>query len=253
MKIPDKNSDKNEWRWSKFQKYLLYKLNQYSCKELKIPSKFAYKESSYGSKNNIKNVILSTWAGQNKRINFCRSVCIDSPSYSVLNFLIIPSTKYNMPFFGVDFVSLPKFHLIVLDFQPSLNIEEQFEQRLLNHLLNLKNNFHQNIPIAEEMSKEIATFFSPGVIWSKLIKEKISDQIIEKSLYPTFKKYLNLYLKVLDKEQPVDSGLTEKLIKGQNNYLNFRKLNDPARPMLKVLFGESFTESFINNLLFEVN
>ena len=32
---------------------------------------------------------------------------------------------------------------------------------------------------------------------------------------------------------------------GQNSYINYRKANDPARPMLKSLFGEEFTERLI--------
>ena len=68
-------------------------------------------------KNQKKNVNLSTWGvTHKKRIQFARAVCINSPNYSVLNFLIIPNTIYNVPFFGVDFVSLPNSHLLVLDF-----------------------------------------------------------------------------------------------------------------------------------------
>ena len=42
----------------------------------------------------------------------------------------------------------------------------------------------------------------------------------------------------------------EELINGQNNYLKYRKDNDPARPMLSSLFGKEFTESLINEVLF---
>ena len=122
---------KNEWRWSKFQKYIIYKLDQYDFQKYKIPAEYCYRESNYGSGKNNKNAILCTWAGKNDRINFCRSVCINSPSYCVLNFLIIPKSKYNVPFLGIDFVSLPNYHLIVLDFQPSLNISKQFDKDLL--------------------------------------------------------------------------------------------------------------------------
>ena len=40
----------NEWRWSKFQKYIIYKLNQYDFQELKIPPEYSYRESTYGYK-----------------------------------------------------------------------------------------------------------------------------------------------------------------------------------------------------------
>ena len=106
-----------EWRWNKFIKYLISSLSEYHCLEKKIPSEYYYKEAIYGSKKSKKNVNLSTWCvTHNQRIQFARAICINSPNYSVLNFLIIPNTIYNMPFFGVDFVSLPNNHLIVLDF-----------------------------------------------------------------------------------------------------------------------------------------
>ena len=42
----------------------------------------------------------------------------------------------------------------------------------------------------------------------------------------------------------------KELINGQKNYLNYRRDNDPARPMLSSLFGKEFTESLINEVLF---
>ena len=103
----------NQWRWSNFMKYLISQLAKYQCVEYKIPANFSYKESNYGTKKSKNKVNLFTWgATHQKRINFARAVCINSPSYSVLNFLIIPNNIYNVPFFGVDFVSLPNSCLL---------------------------------------------------------------------------------------------------------------------------------------------
>ena len=242
----------NEWRWSKFQRYIISKLNQYNFKEYKIPSEYSYRESTYGSRKKNKNVTLFTWAGNNEKINFCRSVCINSPSYCVFNFLIIPKTKYNIPFFGVDFVSLPNYHLIVLDFQPSLHISNQFGKNLLKELLTMKDEFHQKVPMASKMSEDIQEFFSPAFIWSKLPKDEISEKLISNYLYSTFQKYLDLYLNILFSAEEVDLEVQKELLNGQIHYLEYRKCKDPARPMLKILFGETFTESLINNLLFKI-
>ena len=252
MRIENTIFLKNEWRWSKFQKYIIYKLKQYDLQEYVIPSEYSFRETTYGSRKKNKDVILFTWAGKNKRINFCRSVCINSSSYCVLNFLIIPNTKYNVPFFGIDFVSLPNYHLIVLDFQPSWHISKQFDKNLLKELITIKDEFHQKVPMAAKMSEHIAQFFSPGVIWSKLPKEEKSENLINNNLYPTFQKYLDLYLNILFRAEEVDLKVQKELINGQIQYLEYRKFKDPARPMLKVLFGESFTESLINNLLFKI-
>ena len=241
-----------EWLWSKFQQYVISKLDQYNLDVYTIPKEYAYRESTYGSRKKNKNVILYTWAGKNERINFCRSVCINSPSYSVFNFLIVPNSQYNIPFFGIDFVSLPTYHLLVLDFQPSLHVNKQFGKKLLKELLIIKEDFHQKVPMAAKMSENIEAFFSPAVIWSKLPKEEKSKRLINNYLYPTFKKYLDLYLNILFDAKEVDLEIQKELIRGQNHYLEYRRSKDPARPMLKVLFGETFTESLINNLLFKV-
>ncbi len=252
MHIEDTIFLTKEWRWSKFQNYIIHKLDQYNFKAYKIPKEYLYKETTYGSRKKNKNVKLFTWAGNNERINFCRSVCINSPSYCVLNFLIIPNSLYNIPFFGIDFVSLPNYHLIVLDFQPSLNISRQFNKDLLKELLIIKDEFHQKVPMASKMSEQIAEFFSPGVIWSKLPKDEISENLISNNLYSTFQKFLDLYLNTLSSSKEIDLEVQKEIIKGQRNYLEYRKSKDPARPMLKVLFGETFTESLINNLLFKI-
>ena len=243
-----------EWRWAKFIKFLISQLDKYHCVEHKIASDFSFKESSYGSKKSKKNINLFTWgATHQKRINFARAVCINSPNYSVLNFLIIPNTSYNIPFFGVDFVSLPKSHLLVLDFQPSLKVEKQFDSELLDKLLKLKTSCHVSLPVAEKMSEDVSRFFSPGLIWSRLPKEKESDYLIENQLYHSFKEYLNLYLETLFKSNEVSQVIQQDLINGQNDYLNYRRDKDPARPMLSSLFGRDFTESLINKVLFSTN
>jgi len=251
MLIQDTIFYRPEWKWHNFLKNLINNLSKYNCLEKIIPSEYSYKDSTYGSKKSKKNVNLSTWGvTHKKRIQFARAVCINSPNYSVLNFLIIPNTIYNFPFFGVDFVSLPNSHLLVLDFQPSLKIQNQYSIELLEKLMKLKTSCHLSLPLAEEMSADVARFFSPGVIWSKLPKEERSDFLIANQLYKSFKEYLNLYLEILFESKEANLDLQKKLLNGQNNYLKYREDNDPASPMLSSLFGKEFTESLIKEVLF---
>ena len=251
MLIQDTIFYSQKWRWNIFLKYLISCLNEFHCLEKKIPSEYSYKESIYGSKNSKKNVNLFTWGVTHKeRITFARAVCIESPNYSVLNFLIIPNTMYNVPFFGVDFVSLPNSHLIVLDFQPSITIENQFSSELLKKLIDLKDTCHSVLPRAKKMSLDVEKYFSPGLIWSRLPKEDNSDDLINYQLYKSFVAYLNLYLKILFNGKKVDIKMQKELNEGQNYYLNYRRDKDPARPMLSSLFGKEFTECLIKEVLF---
>ena len=251
MSIEDTIFNRQEWKWHNFLKYLINNLNKYDCSKKIIPSEYFYRESTYGSKKSKKNANLSTWGvNHKKRIQFARAVCINSPNYSVLNFLIIPNTSYNVPFFGVDFVSLPNSYLLVLDFQPSLKIEYQYSKKLLEKLIRLKTSCHLSLPLADDMSPDVAKFFSPGLIWSKLPKEESSDLLISNQLYTSFKEYLTLYMEILFESKEASLDLQKELINGQNNYLKYRRDNDPARPMLSSLFGKEFTESLIKEVLF---
>ena len=240
----------SKWRWSSFLKYLVSKLNEYDSIENVLPSQFAFKESSYGPKKSKNNVQLYNWSSHNNRINLARAVCINSPNYSVLNFLIIPNSIYNFPFFGVDFVTLPNLHLLVLDFQPSLPLERQFDKDLLTKIINMKNKCHQIVPFAEKIPSHVEKFFSPGVIWSKLPINIQSENLIAGEIYKSFTEYLNLYLKLLFESKEIESALQLEIQKGQDYYLEFRKEKDPARPMLTNLFGKEFTEELIHNVLF---
>ena len=139
----------------------------------------------------------------------------------------------------------------MLDFQPSLEIQNQFNNQLLSKLIKLKNHCHASLPLAEKMSADVTKFFSPGVIWSKLPKEERSDFLIANQLYNSFKEYLDLYLEILFESKEANMELQKELINGQNNYLKYRRDNDPARPMLlSSLFGKEFTESLIKEVLF---
>ena len=241
---------KGDWRWSNFLKYIVSRLSEYDSIENVLPSKYVFNESKFGPKKSKKHVQLFNWSVHNTRMKLARAVCINSPSYSVLNFLIIPSSIYNMPFFGVDFVTLPHLHLLVLDFQPSLPLEQQFDSDLLSRIINLKNKFHLIVPRAEEMSDEVNKFFSPGLIWSKLPKNRQSENLIAEYLYNSFTEYFNLYLKILFESKQVKTNFQNDIIKGQKVYLQYRKENDPAKPMLINLFGKQFTEGLINDVLF---
>ncbi len=250
MNIKNSIFFRNDWKWSSFLNYLISQLEYYQCEEFILPPEFSFHNSSNKFNKTSKIANLITWAVFSKKINFARAICINSSMYSVLNFLIIPQTNFNVPFFGVDFVSLPKYYLIVLDLQPSILLQKQFTEELLTQIIDLKNECHQTLPIAEPMSSEVSNFFSPGLIWSKLPKNDTSEKLIANDLFLTFKKYLNLYLKILFNSEFVDKNLQLEIIKGQRNYLEYRKNKDPARPMLKSLFGKDFSERLINNVLF---
>ena len=43
-----------------------------------------------------------------------------------------------------------------------------------------------------------------------------------------------------------------KCLNGQKQYMRYRAEKDPARGMLRGFFGNEWTESYINNILFDL-
>ena len=82
------------------------------------------------------------------------------------------------------------------------------------------------------------------------IPGSVLNEGMEWGKWSSFKEYLDLYLEILFESKEVNIELQKELINGQNNYLNYRRVNDPARPMLSNLFGKEFTESLIKEVLF---
>lgn len=92
-------------------------------------------------------------------------------------------------------------------------------------------------------------------------------------MWEAFQDYVDLYIELMERvQQDIDRGeptitaeqpaagegkeeagnvaLAREAVKGQRDYLNFRKEKDPARPMLKGLYGEEWTEKLIGDVLF---
>ena len=84
----------------------------------------------------------------------------------------------------------------------------------------------------------------------KITKRRKKWFLITNQLYTSFKEYLDLYLEILFESKEANIEMQKELINGQKNYLNYRRDNDPARPMLSSLFGKEFTESLIEEVLF---
>ena len=85
--------------------------------------------------------------------------------------------------------------------------------------------------------------------------------IVQTRVFEAFKVYFDLYMEMMifvDQEQQHDDDdsdeITNKhmILNGTNDYLTYRRENDPARPMLTRLYGPEYTEQLISQVLFEM-
>jgi hypothetical protein len=73
--------------------------------------------------------------------------------------------------------------------------------------------------------------------------------VIQGDIFVAFQEHLDTYLELLERYTTDD----DKDIKGENNqpsYLDYRRNNDPAKPMLNALYGKEWTQSLLDNVLF---
>ena len=198
----------------------------------------------------------------------------------VLNLVVFPSPNIigcpALPVLGLDLVTLPGMkHLIAIDFQPVLplpsksdgdeseegnktNIETErivlpkqygeFEARLA--ALHRKHCVESDaLPWGGEIPEFAKRFFSPYAVWTRLAGEEALP-VVQDEVMSVFGDYVKLYVDLMQRIQhDVDSEALNldddngnpDAVQGQTDYLNYRRDNDPARPMLKSLYGDEWT------------
>ena len=206
----------------------------------------------------------------------------------VLNLVAFPDPNLTgcsaLPVLGLDLVTLPgSKHLIAIDFQPVLPLpvsssggdgddesEEgkvkrivlpeqyaEFEHRLAD--LHRKHCVDSDaLPWGGDIPEFARRFFSPYAVWTRLAGEEALP-VVQNEVMSVFCDYVDLYADLMQRIQcDINSGtltLDSKkgnpdAVQGQTEYLNYRRDNDPARPMLKSLYGEEWTEKLIAEILF---
>lgn len=80
---------------------------------------------------------------------------------------------------------------------------------------------------------------------------RVVTDIIQEDIFLAFQDHLDAYLELLD-----DTMKQDKNVQGDNyqlSYLDYRRNNDPAKPMLNSLYGKEWTQSLLDNVLFPQN
>mmetsp|Transcript_10418 Transcript_10418/g.22285 ORF Transcript_10418/g.22285 Transcript_10418/m.22285 type:complete len:366 (+) Transcript_10418:69-1166(+) len=189
-----------------------------------------------------------------------------------------------LPILGADVVSLPgNKHLVALDFQPVLPLNvasaisghnaanlfpsqySHLEKKL--HAIHAKyQNFEGDVtpllPWGGDIPPQAQRFFSPYALWTRL-GDNDAIKTVETVVWDAFKEYVDLYFELMIAvQEDIDSGLLDaasnnikegadnRIWDGQNEYLEYRRLNDPARPMLQRLYGNDWAERVIGDVLF---
>ena len=172
---------------------------------------------------------------------------------NVLNFVIYPNPTFDMPVFGADFVTLPGGkNLVLLDFQPLTASQRtnSGDYEIFAKASKIRATYLSHFPWGGDLPPEASKFFSDkALIWTRCPGEE-GRELIQTKVFDVFQEYLELYVSELEKRLDTSTNalLNKDYEAGVNEYNSYRRANDPARPMLKRLFGDEFTESAIEHL-----
>ena len=241
------------WRWAYFLDKTQKKFSIFQPSPYPIDNDFLFKESFFGSSSNPKKVILETWGLNTEKIRQARCACLQAGEItSIMNLVISPFNNYDLPFFGADFVTLPNGHLIALDLQPALKDDIIHTQYFLGKLKSIHANWQSKLPSGGDIPLEARQYFSSGFLWSRIPLGAEGDKLISQIIEPAFDDYLNLFLDLVANAKRISPERSAKVLNGQKKYMRYRAEKDPARGMLRGFFGNAWTESYINNILFDL-
>lgn len=216
-----------------------------------VPEVFQERRATTGPRSRPSEVITHSWAVRARGVRQARAACVQGdPQPQVLNFVINPDHRYELPFFGADLVTLPGGHLIAIDLQPVIKADEHHTAPVWERLEPLFERWRSRLPDGGPIPAEAEPYFSSGFLWTRLPLDE--TERLDSAVLPAFQDYLALYLDLLQEAEPVGEARAGELLAGQQRYTDYRAEKDPARGMLTRFYGSEWTERYIHDFLFDL-
>ena len=188
---------------------------------------------------------VSTLSGSSSSSSSDASTTTQSAGIQVLNLVVIPSESTSLPVLGIDLVSLPgNRHLLLLDAQPMTHPNPYDDYWADWYTKYVQGN--RNLPWGGDFPEAVQKYVSKYSLWTRLQELEDPVSVIETNVWDAFQAHFEIYLDLLAKSRPEE-------VQGPNHqaaYLDYRRSNDPARPMLNSLYGPEWTERVLDEVLF---
>ena len=162
-------------------------------------------------------------------------------SFQILHCVFFPDPCYALPIFGVDLVfSSNNISAAIVDLSP---VGEDIPHLLISQMKTL------HVPKFKEprMLPDWGYIFSPYVCFVRPV-----DSCEEKSFLNLVDQYLSLLISLLlvVRIDEINSFETVSRFEYQKRYCKNQKQNDKTRLILSKFFGTSWTDNYIENILF---
>ncbi|MGD1905614.1 MAG: 15,16-dihydrobiliverdin:ferredoxin oxidoreductase [Leptolyngbyaceae cyanobacterium] len=209
-----------------------------------IPEGLAYQVSDRGR----NPAIIQSWHYRCAELRKIRYTYIDAgASAQILNSVIYPDHRYDLPLLGIDFLSFGKVkNLIVMDFQPLFQ-DEAYLKKYIHPLQAL----HQKYPdLAQNLEMK---FYDANQYFSKcLLFAKTDPETVRTRVFEAFQDYLDLYWQLLAQAAPLSDPKDIRVIaKAQKDYDQYSADRDPATGLFSSYFGHDWSERFLYGFLFD--
>tara|TARA_B100000965_G_scaffold283709_2_gene241621 strand:+ start:1858 stop:2580 length:723 start_codon:yes stop_codon:yes gene_type:complete len=162
-------------------------------------------------------------------------------SFQILHCVFFPDPCYELPIFGVDLVfSSNNISAAIVDLSP---VGEHLPHLLISQMESL------HVPKFQEprMLPDWGYIFSPYVCFIRPV-----DSHEQKSFLTLIDQYLSILLSLVVslRMDETSSSNTVARFEYQKRYCSNQKLNDKTRVILSKYFGSSWTEEYIEKILF---
>ncbi len=163
-------------------------------------------------------------------------------SFEILHCVFFPDPCYELPIFGVDLViSLNNISAAIVDLSP---VAKDLPSQLIIKMESLQ------LPQFKEprMLPDWGSIFSPYVCFIRPV-----DLSEGKSFVKLIDKYLSILLSLVVEVRTdgINSSDTISRHKYQKHYCANQKLNEKTRAILSKFMGSSWTDDYIENILFD--
>nr|CAH25338.2 ferredoxin oxidoreductase precursor [Guillardia theta] len=214
-----------------------------------IPDGYLRKEAMVGKGKRESLAWTQSYGYQTKKMRQIRAAHVNGgASLQVLNLVFFPHMNYDLPFLGLDLVTLPGGHLIAIDMQPLFQTEE-YKKKYAEPCMDMYQKHVKNLPWGGDFPEEAKQYFSPVFLWTR----PQEDKQVETYVFEAFKDYINKYLDFVEAAKPVtDPDHLARIRERQLSYLQYRAEKDPARGMFTRMYGPEWTERYIHGFLFDL-
>ena len=141
-----------------------------------------------GKGKRASNAITQSYAYQTPKLRQIRAAHVNGgAALQVLNFVVFPHLNYDLPFLGLDLVTLPGGHLIAIDMQPLFATDEYKAKYYGADALAMHAKHLPNLPWGGDFPEEAQQFFSPAFLWTR----PSEDETVATHVFDAYKDYLN--------------------------------------------------------------